>query len=86
MKDKERRKRNQTIDKDLTRDIECYDDVHNGRNVRVCECTTDFCNAASELNPNTTTNKNVIIKLYLLASLLFALFHSQLFLPREGYI
>ena len=35
------------------RDTECYDYVHNGRDVVVCECTTDMCNSAdSSLLPS----------------------------------
>ena len=54
MKEKERRKLNNTIKG--TRDSECYDTVDQGRDVTICECTTDLCNAADSFYNNNVLN------------------------------
>jgi len=47
LQEKEERKRSPDYS-GTEEDSECYDTVHNGRDVVVCECTTDKCNSANK--------------------------------------
>lgn len=46
-------KEEQKILENLDTDPACYQDVHNGRDVKVCICSGDKCNSASFATPTT---------------------------------
>ena len=81
IKEKERRKRNETIDD--TENIECYDAIDHERKVTICECTTDLCNQGSSTmygnNYNVITN--IIYCLLIILSISYILKNLD-----EGYI
>ena len=56
------------IDNSWDEDPTCYDTTHNGREVRVCICTSDKCNSSPKLN----LVKNYLLMTLTVAALVFA--------------
>ena len=72
--EKEKRKRSPETS-ESERDSECYDTIHNGRDVIVCECTTDKCNSATS---TVISRQNVVAAVATLAAVWIAASSSSI--------